>query len=89
MVLRHVNDQRIFSLRVDFCGICVGKFEDISGEFDDCCLETETNAQERFFVLARPLTRSDFAFDSALSEATGNDDAAKSKFSVELQKSSK
>lgn len=71
----HEVDDRVLGVRDEFGGVCAGHAAYISGKFNDGALHTEAEAEERDLIDARILDGVDLAFDAAIAEAAGDDDA--------------
>ena len=68
-------DHRVGDFVIPFGAARTGKAEDVPRVFDDGDLHPQANAEVGDAVFARVLHREDFAFNAAVAEAAGNDDA--------------
>lgn len=68
-------DDGVASIGGEFGAVGVGESEDIAGEFDDGALHSEADAEEGDLMFAGELDGLDFAFDTAHTEAAGNENA--------------
>jgi hypothetical protein len=68
-------DDGVGSVFVEFGGVGAGKIHDVAGKLDGGALHAETDAEEGDAALADELDRFDFAFDAALAESAGDENA--------------
>lgn len=75
VVLRHVDDQRVLRFGIDFRRVSVCNIQDVSSELNHGRLQAPADAEERFLVLASPLTSSDLAFNASVTKPAWNEHA--------------
>src|ERR1043166_9518870 len=72
LLIQEVN-HRVRRLRIEFGGVRILEFQDVTGEFDSGDLHAEAKAEGGKFLFAGILGRADFSLNAAFAKSTGNE----------------
>ena len=68
----HHGNYGMLGLRIEFDGMGLGKFQDVSGEFDDGGLHAQAEAEKRHLVFTSVAHGGNFAFDASFAKSSGD-----------------